>query len=440
MVSVRESHFDVLEGPYNFMDPTILTTMYHEHVIHKNLFRNLPSLVEGTWDEVQAAVDDGFGMSTTKWTDVPNYDTLMHIIARVSNRMMVGLPLCRDETYLANNSAFAQDVINVMTGLSFVPKVLHPVLGRLASIPNHIHFNRVKKLNLPMIRERLAQLTADPSRKDVPNDYITWHIRTAQAEKNTEELDPTMISRRLMPLNFAAIHTTTFTIVNTLFDLLGSDPKHQYIELLREEAERVFASCNGDWSKTALGQMVRTDSAIRESMRISNFGAAPLTRKVVAKDGLTNEEEGWTAPHGSFVSVNAHSVHHDPDIYPEPMTYDAFRFSRPREEFEARQKQEQQTATSNTDTSKDMAETLKMRSAGLITTSDTFLPFGHGRHACPGRFFVNHELKMLLAYVFMNYDLQYLEKRPENQWFASSILPPMKDVIKVKRREGSVRK
>lgn len=417
--------------------------MYHEHVIHKNLFRNLPTLIEGTWDEVQAAVDDGFGVNTTDWTNVPNFETLMHIIARVSNRMLIGLPLCRDKTYLENNSAFAQDVITMMTVLSFIPKFLHPIFGRLGSIPNHIHFNRLKKLNLPIIKERLAQLTADSSRKDLPNDYITWHIKTAQAEKNTEELDPMMISRRLMPLNFAAIHTTTFTIVNVLFDLLGNNPKHQYVELLREEAEHVFASCNGVWDKTALNQLVRIDSAIRESMRISNFGAAPLIRKVIARDGLVNEEEGWTAPHGTYVSVDAHSVHHDPDVYPEPMTYDAFRFSRPREEFEARQKQEQQQAN-NTDagtlqTTKDLAETLKMRSAGLITTSDTFLPFGHGRHACPGRFFVNHELKMLLAYVFMNYELQYMEKRPENQWFGSSIIPPMKDVIKVKRREGTLR-
>lgn len=58
----------------------------------------------------------------------------------------------------------------------------------------------------------------------------------------------------------------------------------------------------------------------------------------------------------------------------------------------------------------------------------------------PGRFFVNHELKMLLAYVVMNYEVQYLSKRPENQWFGQNVIPPLKDTIKVRRREGTVRK
>ena len=52
----------------------------------------------------------------------------------------------------------------------------------------------------------------------------------------------------------------------------------------------------------------------------------------------------------------------------------------------------------------------------------------------PGRFFVNHELKMLLAYVVMNYDIEHLETRPQNQWMASTSLPPMDASVKVTRR------
>ena len=50
---------------------------------------------------------------------------------------------------------------------------------------------------------------------------------------------------------------------------------------------------------------------------------------------------------------------------------------------------------------------------------------------------MNHELKMLLAYVVMNYDVQYLSERPENQWFGANVIPPMKTCIKVRHRSGT---
>ncbi|KAI9568081.1 hypothetical protein HD554DRAFT_2102827 [Boletus coccyginus] len=42
----------------------------------------------------------------------------------------------------------------------------------------------------------------------------------------------------------------------------------------------------------------------------------------------------------------------------------------------------------------------------LPSTSLEYLPFGHGRHACPGRFFAASELKSMLAHVVMSYDIK----------------------------------
>ena len=38
------------------------------------------------------------------------------------------------------------------------------------------------------------------------------------------ELEPEMISKKLMPITFGAIHTTAFTIMNCLLDLLAAGP------------------------------------------------------------------------------------------------------------------------------------------------------------------------------------------------------------------------
>ena len=71
-----------------------------------------------------------------------------------------------------------------------------------------------------------------------------------------------------------------------------------------------------------------------------------------------------------------------------------------------------------------------------MNTSETFLAFGHGRHACPGRFFAVHELKLLMAYIVLNYDVEFLPKRPEGIWRSNFVVPP-NVLLKVKRRVKS---
>lgn len=163
-------------------------------------------------------------------------------------------------------------------------------------------------------------------------------------------------------------------------------------------------------------------------MRLSNFATRGVTRKIVAKEGLRNEEENWTAPYGSYISVDQHNRHHDPSIYSEPDVYDAFRFSRPRERYEAE----------NPPGMKNAEHFLRLRNLSMTSTGENFVSFGHGRHACPGRFLVQHELKMMLAYLTMNYEIPYLGGRSANQMLATSIIPPPKATLKVRRRSNAV--
>lgn len=48
----------------------------------------------------------------------------------------------------------------------------------------------------------------------------------------------------------------------------------------------------------------------------------------------------------------------------------------------------------------------------LPTTGPDFLVFGHGRHACPGRFFAAAELKPILARALLRCDFEILPERP----------------------------
>jgi hypothetical protein len=60
----------------------------------------------------------------------------------------------------------------------------------------------------------------------------------------------------------------------------------------------------------------------------------------------------------------------DEEIHDGDANFDAFRYSRAREEYDPM-----------TPEAKEKANMLKLKQSGLVTTSHQHLPFGHGRHA-----------------------------------------------------------
>lgn len=51
----------------------------------------------------------------------------------------------------------------------------------------------------------------------------------------------------------------------------------------------------------------------------------------------------------------------------------------------------------------------KQNLAQLVTTSSDHLAFGHGQHACPGRFFAANEVKIVLAIILTKYEFELPE-------------------------------
>ena len=179
-------------------------------------------------------------------------------------------------------------------------------------------------------------------------------------------MQPTRIAQRIMPLNFAAIHTTSITATETVSNILRAPP--DVIESLREEASRVLQE-EGGWTKKAMTRMHRMDSAIRESQRVSAIALTFIGRKVVAKEGLTTPE-GIHLKYGTIVSCPWMPIAMDDELHGDAATFDAFRYSRAREEYDSMSSQE-----------KENVDALKLKQTGLVTTSNQHLPFGHGRHA-----------------------------------------------------------
>jgi cytochrome P450 len=82
------------------------------------------------------------------------------------------------------------------------------------------------------------------------------------------------------------------------------------------------------------------------------------------------------------------SIQTDGELFVEPFNFDPFRYSRIREASAATSFNPEKESDDN----KDPAPNLSFIFKGF-----KYLPFGHGKHACPGRYLVDIELKMRLV-------------------------------------------
>lgn len=376
ILSHLASHESILRPALNFLDPRFATDEFHSKVIHRNLARSLTKLIPFLQEEVAYAIDKAFGTDVNEWKYVNLWDAWITIVPLVTSRILVGSSLNRDDEYLSAMVKHADCVVRNNIILDLVPKILHPIVNKLLIINVYKYWKIASRKTIPIIKERQQAL----ARKDsgdtafanyvLPDDFISWIIKLAKEEGNEVEYDPICISKRLLPINFAAIHTTVLTGHSAFVDLFSSDPAKGEVTDIREEIAHVFAKEKGKWTKAGLARLVRTDSSIKESQRRSPFGVTLVKRMVVAKEGITNEAEGWHAPHGSCLVLNYNALHHDEEIYKSPDEYDAFRFSRQRETM--------------TQDKKDPDMALKLAKMGMVTTTESHVAFGHGRHAWYG--------------------------------------------------------
>ncbi|KAL4877358.1 cytochrome P450 [Aspergillus karnatakaensis] len=379
----------------------------------------LENIVSAMNDELGVAFDKHFGTDQDNWKSIDLLETARQVVAQAASRFTVGLPLCRNEQYIKDSfDAIDGCVINAgVTGGT--PPVLRPIFGPLVGLKARLANRKVRKHFEPLYRERLETLKYakdDPNHVE-PRDHLQLMLRYAQKERPHELYDLENITARLTATNVGSMHQTSLQVTNLLLNVLASDAEYNTISLLREEVAQVLGNST-EWTKAKVSKMVKADSVARETLRLHSFGGRAVFRKVLV-DGVETDA-GIKLPKGTVFSFLSQPAQLDEETYEDPFKYDPFRFSRVRE-----------AAT----------DPAKSNTLSFVSTSADFLAFSHGKHACPGRFLVDFELKMIMAYVLTHYDLKFPEeynnKRPPNRWMAEALAPPAGVRILAKRRKAS---
>lgn len=379
----------------------ITSNPYHISVVRRHLTRNISRYYPEIVDELFTALNEILDVKDNEWMSIPAAASMREIICRTSSRVFVGLPLCRNADWIDLNSKFAVDVIKDANFLNIFPKVLRPFMAQF--VPNTAKAIKQGMKHLgPIISERLKCMDEYGKEwSNKPNDFLQ-HLMDEGEESTTKQL-----TVRMLTMGFVSIHATANTFTQALYNLAANP---QYVQPLREEVEAAIEKYG--WTKEGITAMHRVDSFLTESQRLGGVLTSSIQRKAMKNLVLS---DGTFIPKGTRVVVPTRAIHHDHSLYENAYEFNPFRFSN-LEDGEGENSRVQFTSV----------------------TQD-YLPFGFGKHACPGRFLAASELKMMLAYIVSSYDVKLEDDSspPGNvYWDLNIVADPVARIMFRKRTDN----
>lgn len=382
-IDVTTAFMKLLENDYIHLFPSHHHTHIANSVVKKELTRSLvkinPALSKAVAETVAEVMDD----ASKDWTPVTIHARLLRIVAIVSGHVFVGPDLCRDPVYLDAAVNFTTDITAAVPAVKRWPWIIRPLARywepQLAKVEGHR--SRMRAFLAPVIAERQARKARGDT--EMPSDTLQWMLDKTEAEGIT---DVAVITNMQLLLTMAAIHTTTLTTTYILHDLVE---RPEVVEACRKEIKEVLAASESPDEMTthALFNMKLVDSVMRESQRLNPPFLDAFRRYTLKPVTLP---DGTHLPAGCIIEAANKPVLLDPELYPNPTTFDPYRFVRLR-------------------TDPDAPDPLGFKNREqyqFVSVTKENMSFGFGRHACPGRFFAANEIKLILANLLLNYDIK----------------------------------
>ncbi|OGM48932.1 hypothetical protein ABOM_003117 [Aspergillus bombycis] len=318
------------------------------------------------------AIEKGF-TEEREWHAITLLGPLRRIVTQCSSRVFVSDELWQDPAWADVAADYTATASKTADALRQWPPLLRPLAANF--IPGvwkmRAQLRKARGLMEPVHekrREEKAKLAAQGKQAPrIASDVMEWFEECSRGQ----EYDMTAAH---LGLDFVAISSTADMITQLIYDLCGQE---QLLKDLRQEIISVLGE-NG-WSKTSLYKLRLLDSVMKESLRLKP--SITGLRRYAQKDLVLSD--GSKVSKGTLVIVSGHHmVDAESDVYPQADVFDGYRFYRLRQ-------------NSDQDTWKQSA-----------AASVQHIGFGYGQHACPGRFFASHQVKILMCHILLKYDFQ----------------------------------
>ncbi|CAG8981863.1 hypothetical protein HYALB_00009539 [Hymenoscyphus albidus] len=379
----------------------------HHKVVQRKVTPNLEILTPTVEEEVRNSFLDYLPQNCENdWVEIEPYYVLLKVTARISGRVLIGFPICRDERWLDFAMIFTQEVFGSLIIMRWFPPWLYSTLAFfLPSVRRAKDYIRQgHEILEPAFKKRLGEIDDKKDKSETIGDGFSWFAELAQGEDRY----PAKLTHFEILLALASIHTTLLREVNFLYDMIA---RPLLVDELRKE---IADSSEFGWNATSYAQLGKLDSALRESQRTSPPTLIGLRH--IMKQSYTMSDSTFLHK-GSYVCVPAYSIENNPANTQNPHVFDGLRDYKKR------------------------ATHVKPKSQHLYTTPEPSMSgFSYGKSACLGRFFAVLILKTIFVKPLIEYDLRFTSgatEKPENCHAHEFIFPHPATKILIKKRAKS---
>ncbi|KAI0975800.1 cytochrome P450 [Xylaria arbuscula] len=325
--------------------------------------------------------------SCPEWKSVLPYPLIIKIFAGMSACAMVGPEL---GTLDSEWQSLSMRYVEAALSAPGIVKVSYPTwLYWLSQYTNKgvktmwKLQTRASELLAPVLQARIAatEEVKEKGRKIKGRrkyeDGVQWLYDAHTARGKV--LTPVQLARDLFVMMTASIHSTSGAGLSMLFDLMETP---EVLSDIREEIARV-QSANPTWTRRALGELRLLDSFMRESARIHALTQYTAVQRIPTEQWTF--KDGLTIPAGITLAFPSYHHNFDPEIHANPEMFDPRRHLRKRKEIENTHRYH------------------------FASASTDMMNWGSGRHACPGRFFAQETLKLMLVHLLTHYEFKHAD-------------------------------
>ena len=359
---------------------------------------------------------------------------MLKMLGVLTARVMMGPETPHDPVWVPLSLYYFENAVAYCRALKFWPEWIRPVACYL--LPQRVAVQK----SLDDGRSVMARVIKEFDEREKngieePPPPAVLYFMSRKSEHKLQAVD--MHLKEQLNLAIGGIHTTSSVLTQTLFELAF---RPEYIPALRKEAMEITAKYGRPLNKTALWEMHKLDSFVREVHRlhspnlsmIPNFpiinlldvppftipppSPLPLSSYlfisfsfptlanrnstfIATLQRLATEDvtlsDGTFFPKGTKLEIPTCAVHRDNDLFENGTEFDGYRFLRKRQQAEA--------------------EESKGDKHHYVAVRKDMIGWGYGKSACPGRFLADIEIKLILAYLLPRFDFKNEEGRPRHK-------------------------
>ncbi|KAK5628872.1 hypothetical protein RRF57_004587 [Xylaria bambusicola] len=365
----------------------LIRSHLHVKVLKNKLAPELPRYL----DLARKELDYGWALDVPQpedWTEVDIQHITRMLIARMSAKVFLGFPTCRNKKWLKVSIDYSIDAFTTAFILRMFPTWSHFIVAQL--LPSRYRMKQEVRTAMQVVGSLIEKREDNARRRNrgemVEDDEDTlmhWMLDNG----TEEEIKLQEMATRQCVLTLASIHTTATNTANVLFDLCAHP---EWFPVLREEISKVNSAIGSLDEQPETGvrrwhsKLEKLDSFLMETLRFNP--PIILGPQRLALQSLTLRD-GTHIEAGTKISFANYHHMHDPEVVPDPNTFDPMRSYRKRQASPEEHHRHQ----------------------AWLTDINENLSFGYGNQACPGRFFAVAEVKMVIARFLDNFEFKFPE-------------------------------